>query len=116
RVERAREPMHGRASPILHAGAGLFAGLPAALSAGRYHSLIVAATPAMERKLAIDARSPAGEIMALRHHRHPTFGVQFHPESILTPDGAALLAAFLGHVDAAPPEGGRETPEARRSL
>ena len=116
RVERAREPMHGRASPILHAGAGLFAGLPAALSAGRYHSLIVAATQAMERELTVDARSPAGEIMALRHRRHPTFGVQFHPESILTPDGAALLAAFLGHVDAAPPEGGRETPEARRSL
>jgi len=103
RVERAREPMHGRASPILHEGAGLFAGLPAPLSAGRYHSLIVTETPDMERVLAIDARSPAGEIMALRHRRHPTFGVQFHPESILTPDGAALLAAFVHQIGAPRP-------------
>jgi para-aminobenzoate synthetase component 2 len=93
RVTRAREPMHGRACLVHHDGAGLFRGLPNPLEAGRYHSLIVeldAATP-----LAVTARSPEGEIMALAHRRHPTIGVQFHPESILTPDGRAMLATFL---------------------
>ncbi|RIX97949.1 aminodeoxychorismate/anthranilate synthase component II [Aureimonas flava] len=95
RVERAREPMHGRASPLAHGGAGLFAGLPDPLPAGRYHSLVVRETAAMARHLAVDARSPAGEVMALRHRRDPTFGIQFHPESVLTPDGDRLLARFL---------------------
>lgn len=100
RVERAVQPMHGRASAIRHEGAGLFAELPRPMTAGRYHSLIVRGTPDMEKALLVDARSPEGEIMALRHRRHPTFGVQFHPESILTPQGDRLLAAFLRQVAA----------------
>lgn len=98
RVERAVQPMHGRASDIRHDGAGLFAGLAQPMVAGRYHSLIVRETTAMAQALHVDARSSEGEIMALRHRRHPTFGVQFHPESILTPEGDRLLAAFLRQV------------------
>lgn len=95
RIERARTPMHGRASPIRHDGRGLFAGLPDPLRVGRYHSLIVEGEPEMERSLRVAASSPEGEIMALEHRRHPTFGVQFHPESILTEHGHGLLANFL---------------------
>ena len=95
RVERAREPMHGRASPLAHAGTGLFEGLPDPLPVGRYHSLIVRESAGMARHLDIDARSPAGEIMALSHRSHPTWGIQFHPESVLTPDGDRMLARFL---------------------
>lgn len=94
-VGRAAEPMHGRASPIRHGGEALFEGLPAAMEAGRYHSLIVRETDASRPVLRADAWSPTGEIMALRHRAHPTFGVQFHPESILTPDGLRLFANFL---------------------
>jgi anthranilate synthase component 2/para-aminobenzoate synthetase component 2 len=93
-ITRARRPMHGEASEIVHDGQGLFEGLPHRFSAGRYHSLIVemeeAGTP-----LAITARSEEGEIMGLRHRAHPTFGVQFHPESILTEHGYELLRNFL---------------------
>jgi para-aminobenzoate synthetase component II len=95
RIEKAAVPMHGRASQIRHDGAKLFVGLPDPLVVGRYHSLIVAAEPEMERHLSVAATSPEGEIMALRHRRHPTFGVQFHPESVLTEHGHALLANFL---------------------
>jgi len=94
RVVRAREPMHGRASAIEHDGSGVFAGLPRVLAAGRYHSLVVE-LDADAPDLVVTARSPAGEIMGLRHASHPTHGVQFHPESVLTPDGSALLANFL---------------------
>ncbi|MCX8998105.1 aminodeoxychorismate/anthranilate synthase component II [Rhizobiaceae bacterium BDR2-2] len=94
RVERARVPMHGRASAITHRGEGLFSGLPQPLQVGRYHSLIVtlgdAATP-----LRADAASLEGEVMALSHAAHPTFGVQFHPESILSEHGHDLLANFF---------------------
>ena len=91
-ITRAAEPMHGIASAIHHNATGLFANLPAPLTVGRYHSLIVAhETPQLQTL----ARSERGEIMALRHVTHPTFGVQFHPESILTPDGETLLANFL---------------------
>jgi para-aminobenzoate synthetase component II len=92
-VTRAREPMHGRASRITHDRTGLFAGLPSPLTVGRYHSLIVeglAGTP-----LEATATSREGEIMALAHRRHPTFGVQFHPESIMTEHGSDLFANFL---------------------
>ena len=95
RVARAARPMHGLAAPVTHNGSRLFAGLPNPLPAGRYHSLIVETTPAMATVLEIDARSPEGEIMALSHRRHPTYGVQFHPESVLTPSGAMLLGRFL---------------------
>lgn len=94
-VARALEPMHGRASAISHRGAGLFAGLPAELHVGRYHSLVVQETPEMARSLRIDARSPRGEIMALSHVSLPVYGVQFHPESVLTAHGHALLGNFL---------------------
>ena len=95
RVVRAREPMHGRASRILHHGDGVFAGLDPAMTAGRYHSLVVEIEPETAPDLVVTARSEAGEIMGLRHRLHPTHGVQFHPESVLTPQGAALFANFL---------------------
>jgi para-aminobenzoate synthetase component II len=94
KVERARRPMHGRASAIRHDGRGLFRGLPNPLQAGRYHSLIVDIDP--ERgPLVVTALSEDGEVMALQHRQHPSYGVQFHPESILTQEGHALLANFL---------------------
>lgn len=95
RIARARQPMHGLASDITHEGKRLFAGLPQPLPVGRYHSLIVEPTPEMESVLAIDAVSTEGEIMALSHRTHPTWGVQFHPESVLTPDGLALVTNFV---------------------
>ena len=79
--------MHGLDSEIAHGGERLFAGLPSPLQVGRYHSLVVEPTPAMQRSLTIDATSPEGEIMALSHRSQPTWGVQFHPESVLTPAG-----------------------------
>lgn len=94
RVVRARVPMHGRAGPVLHTGEGLFAGMPQPLAAGRYHSLIVELDDE-SGPLRVTARSPEGEIMALAHRSHPTYGIQFHPESVLTPQGKALLANFL---------------------
>ena len=66
------------------------------MAVGRYHSLIVETTAALEAVLSVDAWSEAGEIMALSHRNHPTFGVQFHPESILTPHGRELFSNFLG--------------------
>ncbi|WAJ29591.1 anthranilate synthase component II [Antarcticirhabdus aurantiaca] len=95
RVERAGRPMHGRASDVSHEGAGLFAGLPTPAACGRYHSLIVRPTPEMERHLAADAWSEDGEIMGLSHREHPTYGIQFHPESVLTPEGDRMLRNFL---------------------
>ena len=86
--------LHGKTSPIYHHGQGLFAGLESPLEATRYHSLAVrrASLPA---HLLIDAQTEDGEIMALRHHRRPIFGLQFHPESIASQHGKALIAAFL---------------------
>ncbi len=95
RVARARRPMHGLASDIRHGGTGLFAGLPTPLPVGRYHSLIVEPSAAMEETLAVTARSEDGEVMALAHRRHPIWGVQFHPESVLTPSGMAVFGNFL---------------------
>ncbi len=95
RVARARLPLHGHATDIRHDGTGLFAGLPDPLPVGRYHSLIVEPTPALDATLAVDARSAEGEIMALSHRSLPIWGVQFHPESVLTPSGLALLRNFL---------------------
>ena len=91
---RAREPLHGEATPLEHDGSGLFQGLPPGLPVGRYHSLIAEpdSLPACWR---ITGRSPGGEIMAMTHQTLPRWGVQFHPESILTPDGPAMLANFL---------------------
>jgi len=94
-VVRAAEPLHGMASPIQHTGRNLFEGLASPLKVGRYHSLIVERTPALEEALTIDAVTEKGEIMALSHKSAPTYGVQFHPESILTEHGHKLFANFL---------------------
>ncbi len=96
-VTRAARPMHGKTSVLRHDGSGLFAGLPAACVVGRYHSLI-AVPGRLPESLEVTASTEDGEIMAVRHRRHPTEGVQFHPESILTPDGPRLLANFLNGV------------------
>ncbi|MBT9383754.1 aminodeoxychorismate/anthranilate synthase component II [Pseudooceanicola sp. CBS1P-1] len=95
RITRAAEPMHGRASAISHDGRGLFRDLPDPLTVGRYHSLIVAETPQMAADLRVTARTAEGEVMALEHHRHPTLGVQFHPESILSQHGHGIFANFF---------------------
>ena len=85
--------MHGKTSPIHHRGDGLFAGLPSPFDATRYHSLIVAEPAPGE--LEVTAVTTEGEVMGLRHRTHPIFGVQFHPESILTGHGKQLLRNFL---------------------
>jgi len=93
-VTRAPELMHGKASAIHHDGAHLFAGLPSPFSAIRYHSLC-AAPEAVPEALEVTARTASGVIMALRHREYPVYGVQFHPESILTEHGKELLRNFL---------------------
>jgi anthranilate synthase/aminodeoxychorismate synthase-like glutamine amidotransferase len=85
-------PVHGKATEIEHDGTGLFAGLPPKLVVGRYHSLVV--DPALPDCLQETARG-GGVLMAMRHRELPALGVQFHPESVLTPDGRRLLANFL---------------------
>jgi para-aminobenzoate synthetase component II len=94
-VTPAKRPLYGRISRVAHDGQNLFEGLPEPLTVGRYHSLIVERTPALEAAASIDAVSEEGEIMALTHRSHPTYGVQFHPESILTEKGHALFGNFL---------------------
>ena len=94
RVVRAPEPVHGRADEVVHDGSALFRGAPRPLLAGRYHSLVVEAG-SIPRQLVVSARTRSGIVMALRHRTLPVFGVQFHPESILTPDGQTLLRNFL---------------------
>jgi anthranilate synthase/aminodeoxychorismate synthase-like glutamine amidotransferase len=94
RVVRAREPMHGRASAVLHDGRGLFASLPNPLTACRYHSLVVE-EDSLPPTLEVTARTADGVVMALAHRSYPVFGVQFHPESILTEAGYPLLANYL---------------------
>ena len=93
-VVRAPRIMHGKTSPIIHQGRGLFAGLENPFTATRYHSLIVR-KESLPAALEIVAWTPEGEIMALKHREHETWGVQFHPESILTPSGLALVGNFL---------------------
>ena len=93
-VVRADRLMHGKTSPILHDGKGVFAGLPSPFEATRYHSLIVRRDSVPE-VLEITAETAEKEIMGLRHREYPVHGVQFHPESILTPEGKQLLKNFL---------------------
>jgi para-aminobenzoate synthetase component 2 len=100
RVVRARRPLHGRASRVEHDDTGLFEGLPNPVSVGRYHSLIVEFDETYDGPLVVTGRSEEGEIMALAHRDHPTFGVQFHPESILTEGGHRLLQNFLAEAEA----------------
>ena len=93
-VVRAPQLMHGKTSEIFHDGTGVFAGLPSPFTATRYHSLIVDRTT-LPDELVVTAETADGIVMGLRHRRRPLHGVQFHPESILTPSGPALLANFL---------------------
>jgi anthranilate synthase/aminodeoxychorismate synthase-like glutamine amidotransferase len=93
-VARARTQMHGKTSAISHDGRGVFAGLPSPFTATRYHSLVVLKDTVPD-ELEITAWAEDGEIMGLRHRRHPIEGVQFHPESILTIEGKRLLRNFL---------------------
>jgi para-aminobenzoate synthetase component 2 len=94
KVVRAGRLMHGKTSPINHDGRTLFAGLPDPCEIGRYHSLI-AQPESLPAVLEVTARTPEGEIMGVRHKDLVVEGVQFHPESVLTPDGPALMANFL---------------------
>ena len=91
-VGQAKRLMHGKASPVAHDGLGLFAGLPDPLESGRYHSLAATRVPEC---LEVCATTEDGEVMAVRHRELPVVGIQFHPESVLTPDGSALARNFL---------------------
>lgn len=94
RVVRAKRPMHGKTSRVVHDGRGLFAGLPNPITVTRYHSLTVE-RESLPACLEATAESEDDEIMALRHRELPVMGVQFHPEAVLTEAGHALLANFL---------------------
>ncbi|MES2498758.1 MAG: aminodeoxychorismate/anthranilate synthase component II [Pseudomonadota bacterium] len=94
KVVRAPELMHGKTSPILHDGTGLYEGLPSPFTATRYHSLVVP-EETMPTDLVINARTPDGQVMGVRHATLPIHGVQFHPESIATEHGHAMLANFM---------------------
>lgn len=102
KVESAQCLMHGKPSPVYHDGRTLYQGLPNPFTAGRYHSLAVLEEQLPEQ-LTVSAYTSDGEIMGLRHESLPLEGVQFHPESILTPEGDRLLRNFLD-LDAEPPE------------
>jgi len=94
RVVAAKRLVHGKASPVYHDGRTLYAGLPNPFPAGRYHSLCVDDT-SLPAELGVCAFTSEGEVMGIRHERVAAEGVQFHPESVLTPAGARLLANFL---------------------
>ena len=91
-IGAARALLHGKASRIEHDGKGIFAGLPQELEAGRYHSLAAVRVP---DELEITARTEDGEVMGVRHRTYPIEGVQFHPESVLTPLGPELARNFV---------------------
>jgi len=93
-IVRARRPMHGKRSRITHDGSGVFEGLPNPLEAARYHSLVIG-PDAVPPELTATARSEEGEIMGVSHVEHPVHGVQFHPESVLTEWGHAMIEQFL---------------------
>ena len=105
RVVRAERLMHGKTSLIHHDGRDLFAGLDQPFTATRYHSLILD-PGSVAAPLELAAWTEHGEVMGVRHRDHPSWGVQFHPESILTPVGKALLGNFLSHCP-----GGHHAPE-----
>jgi anthranilate synthase/aminodeoxychorismate synthase-like glutamine amidotransferase len=91
-IGQAKALLHGKSSPVEHDGKGVFAGLPDPFEAGRYHSLAALTVP---DELEVTARTPDGEVMAVRHRSLPIEGVQFHPESVLTPLGPKLGQNFL---------------------
>ena len=94
RIVGARELMHGKTSQIHHDGSAIFGGIPDPFEATRYHSLIVE-RESLPDSLKITAWTKEGEIMALQHKEYPVYGVQFHPESILTSEGKRILGNFL---------------------
>jgi anthranilate synthase/aminodeoxychorismate synthase-like glutamine amidotransferase len=96
KVVRAGRLMHGKSCMITHNGSPLFSDLPNPFEAGRYHSLVVERT-SFPACLEITGESDDGEVMALRHREFPVLGVQFHPESVLTPNGSKILGSFLLH-------------------
>jgi anthranilate synthase/aminodeoxychorismate synthase-like glutamine amidotransferase len=96
KVVRAKQPMHGKASAILHEQEDIFAEIDSPVQVGRYHSLIVS-EEGFPAELQVLARCERGEIMALRHRQFPVYGVQFHPESILSDQGHQLLMNFLAY-------------------
>ncbi len=98
-VVRATQVMHGKTSMVEHDGRGVFAGLDSPLEATRYHSLVVA-PESVPSDLEVSAWTADGTVMGLRHRRWPIEGVQFHPESILTAHGHAMVANFLGMISA----------------
>ncbi len=100
-IVRAGKPMHGKTSRIHHLGTGLFTGLPSPFRATRYHSLVIAPA-SVPAELEVVATSEDGEIMAVQHIRDPVYGVQFHPESVLTEQGYRLVDHFLHGVPATP--------------
>ncbi len=104
RVVRAAEPVHGKAAAVHHSQNGLFEGIPSPFTAARYHSLAVdpASLPAC---LEVTARTADGVVMALRHRERALYGVQFHPESVLTAWGEALVKNFLSEKSNPPREG-----------
>ena len=113
RVIRAPKLMHGKTSPVLHRGEGVFHGLPSPLEATRYHSLMVE-RETLPDALHITAETEDGEIMGLRHTSWPLEGVQFHPESVLTEHGKQMLRNFLDSEWAGDPHpGGKPRPFAK---
>ncbi|HEX2219391.1 MAG TPA: aminodeoxychorismate/anthranilate synthase component II [Gemmatimonadales bacterium] len=104
-IVRAGRPMHGKTSRIHHRGTDLFHGLPAPFLASRYHSLVIS-PESVPPELEVTATSEDGEIMAVRHTRDPVYGVQFHPESVLTEHGYWILDHFIHGA----PSAGRELP------
>jgi anthranilate synthase/aminodeoxychorismate synthase-like glutamine amidotransferase len=92
-IGQAQRLVHGKASAVSHDGSGIFAGLPQNFQAARYHSLAATRVP---EELEVSATTEDGEVMAVRHRTLPVDGVQFHPESVLTPDGPLLCRNFLG--------------------
>jgi anthranilate synthase/aminodeoxychorismate synthase-like glutamine amidotransferase len=95
RVDRARQPMHGKVSRVTHDGSTLFAGIESPFDAGRYHSLVIPREAVPPGFVVTAEVEGDGTIMGVRHERQPTFGVQFHPESVLTPVGHRMLRNFL---------------------
>lgn len=95
-VKRGESPVHGKASPIVHDGSGLYKDLESPMTVGRYHSLVV--DPDLPSCLQVTSKTVDGVVMGIRHRIYPIEGVQFHPESVLTPNGKSLLSNFLSGV------------------
>jgi anthranilate synthase component 2 len=100
-VVRAPEPRHGKSSAVVHDGSGIFRGVPSPFEGGRYHSLVVQESD-LPAALAVTARTEDGIVMALAHRELPIYGVQFHPESVLTAEGQRILVNFIERAVADP--------------